>query len=130
MMDEMQKAIEILSTRGLEISGKARRVAEFYTALDIAINAMQEMQKYRQISTMENPISSLQELFQYRKIGTLEECQEARRKQETMMIFCNAAGQYNCPECGERISTDEKYCGKCGQPVKCIKEGWQRWCER
>ena len=133
-MDEMQKAIESLSTRGLEISGKARRVAEFYDALDTAINAMQELQQYREIGTlediqrvMENPISALQELFQYRKIGTLNECEEARRKQETMMISCNVAGQYNCPECGERISTQSKYCGKCGQSVKCIKQGWQRY---
>lgn len=86
---------------------------------------MDEMQK-----AMENPISALQELFRYRKIGTVKECEEARRKRETMMIFRNVAGQYNCPECGNQISITQKYCDKCGQAVKCIKEGWQRWCER
>lgn len=47
MMDDIQRAIENLSTSGLEISGKARRVAEFYDALDTAISAMRKLQQIK-----------------------------------------------------------------------------------
>lgn len=136
MMDELQRVIEMLENEIKVLNNapvhvnKLRDVVDAVWARKMAIYSMRELQRYKQIGIMKDPISALQELFQYRKIGTLNECEEARRKQETMMIFRNVARQYNCPECGERILTNQKYCGKCGQAVKCIKEGWQRWCER
>ncbi len=106
MMDDIQRAIENLSTSGLEISGKARRVAEFYDALDTAINAMQELQ-------------------QYREIGTLDEYREAREKQRAKKPIEDKHNGiryteiYRCPVCDNSFSGRgyAKYCYHCGQKL-------------
>lgn len=57
-------------------------------ALDVAIQALEEVQQYRAIGTPEelqdmksNYFEALSDWRQYRKIGTLEECRTAREKQ-------------------------------------------------
>lgn len=57
-------------------------------ALDVAIQALEEVQQYRAIGTVEelqdmksNYFEALSDWRQYRKIGTLEECRTAAKKQ-------------------------------------------------
>lgn len=46
---DIQKAIEALRLEnGIEITGKPKRVAEFFEGLDVAISALQELQQYRE----------------------------------------------------------------------------------
>ena len=52
---------------GLEITGKTKRVVDFFEGLDMAIKALEEIQ-------------------QYRAIGTAEECLEAREKQKPKKV--------------------------------------------
>lgn len=105
------EAIEALRlSGGLEISGRPRRCAEFFEGLDIAIKALEEIQ-------------------QYRAIGTVEECRKAMEKQKPQIpnIWgdgCDKEGNiiydmYDCPGCGQSYEIDDKYkhCPKCGQAI-------------
>lgn len=74
-------------------------------------------------------VNAIEELQQYRAIGTVEECREAREKQrekspdvwgdgysEGEMVY----DMYDCPSCGEGYEINgEKYnyCPNCGQAL-------------
>ena len=90
-----------------------------------------------QEKSYEVAITALEEIQQYRKIGTVEECQEAREKQKPKapkdelkinpVIDCNGAYVDTdttvyllCPNCGEMVGIDEnvdKFCRECGQAI-------------
>lgn len=68
-------------------------------------------------------LNALQEIQQYREIGTVEECREAVEKQKAKRpknINYNYS-YFKCPNCGEAIySTDfgsHRYCLNCGQAI-------------
>lgn len=82
-------------------------VSIFYEALSKAIKALEEVQQYRQI-------------------GTVEECREAVEKQtaiepEKVNIPCTswtkAHMRYRC-SCGSFLTSYDDYCNKCGQKLK------------
>ena len=79
----------------------------------------EEMAEVRDIA-----ISALEEIQQYRKIGTVEECREAVEKQKAKKpeVIDQDFDYYKCPVCGEYIwatdnINDHKYCLNCGQAV-------------
>ncbi len=63
---------------------------------------------------------SLKELQRYREIGTVEECREAREKQRTKKVinFLPFSGAH-CPSCEAIIEahTSKIYCPYCGQKL-------------
>lgn len=61
-------------------------------------------------------ISAIQELQQYRQIGTVEECREARQKQEPKMVIKGEIYSQACPICGYPVKW--KFCPNCGQALK------------
>ena len=81
---------------------------------------------------------ALEEIQQYRKIGTVEECREAREKQmpkapkDSLKIepVIDENGAYVdadttvyilCPNCGELVGMDEdidRFCRECGQAIQ------------
>lgn len=76
-------------------------------------------------------IKALEEIQQYRAIGTVEECREARERQEskTPNIWgdgCDSDGNiiydmYDCPNCGKSYEIDYhdyKHCPECGQALR------------
>ena len=71
---------------------------------------------------MEMAINALEEIQQYRAIGTVEECWEAREKQWVKDIIHNPDGgvdkDWLCPTCGKFCSPYSKHCQNCGQAVK------------
>lgn len=84
---DYQKAIEALRLEGgVEITGKPRRVAEFFDGIDVAIFAMNELQMYRdgKLCLIPESVYSKQctELDAYKQLGTLEEVREALEKAE------------------------------------------------
>ena len=88
-------------------------------ALDIAIQAFEEIQQYREIGALEelqdmksNYFEVLSDWRQYRKIGTLEECRAAMEKQ-TAISREIIEGNYVCPKC-HNLMPYPGYCG-CGQ---------------
>ncbi len=82
------------------------------------------------IKTAKIAISALEEIQQYRAIGTVEECREAGERRipkipeiwgdgydnEGNMIY----DMYDCPNCGKSYEADYldyKYCPECGQAI-------------
>lgn len=79
----------------------------------------------------ESAIEALKEVQQYREIGTVEECREAVEKQKPKR--CNVTKDnfqifYYCPQCNHNIRTEynrgswlgkkSKYCSDCGQAIQ------------
>lgn len=70
-------------------------------------------------------IQALEEIQQYREIGTLEEYQMARDKQKEKKVkkdeYCGFVS-YECPTCGHDVGDGGmKYCKNCGQRLE-----WKR----
>lgn len=104
-------------------------------ALDVAIQALEEVQQYRAIGTVEelqdmksNYFEALSDWRQYRKIGTLEECRAAVKQTAKKPIFSHNLSDtlsvFHC-ECGNTIKVSHdigimnnnnapNYCSKCG----------------
>lgn len=66
-------------------------------------------------------ISALLEIQKYREIGTVEECREARERQRTKKpinleyVRDDYSWMGECPFCGAYVSENKKYCLMCGQ---------------
>lgn len=73
-------------------------------ALDVAISAMQELQEYR-------------------RLGTLEEVREAveiRKEERPIAVLGTFGGEeYECKNCGSPVDHMDDYCKWCGQ-----KQDW------
>lgn len=108
----------------------------FVEALDLAIQALEKVQQYREIGTPEelqdmksDYFEALSDWRQYRKIGALEECRTAIEKQiPKKPIFdynlSDTLSKFHC-ECGNTIKVSHdigimnnnnapNYCSKCG----------------
>ena len=80
---------------------------------------------------IEEAIKALNEIQQYREIGTVEECREAMEKQRPEKCItdsCPDHTHYKCPSCGQielsiykhgfsRLGRITKYCENCGQAL-------------
>ena len=77
---------------------------------------------------MEMAIKALEEVQEYREIGTVEECREAVEKQKPKKTIPVTSGKFydlgfrdKCPNCGSAIKVDNIYhydvCKICGQKV-------------
>lgn len=81
------------------------------------------------VKAFETAIEALQEIQQYRAIGTVEECREAREKQiEKKVNNRKLLRDFNktpysvhgdCPNCGSvgLLSMNTDYCNACGQKL-------------
>ena len=137
-----QEAVEALKLEGgIEITGRPKRISEFFEALDVAIEAIKEIQQYKDNSLCLIPedVYSRQcsELDAYKEIGTVEECREAVEKQkpkkpkDSLKInpVIDGNGAYVdadtivyllCPNCEELVGIEENcdnYCRECGQKI-------------
>lgn len=102
-----EEAIEIIETTKVLYKPKAVQ-----DAFDMAVNAIREVQKYREI-------------------GTVKECRDAREKQKPkkcVVDSCPDHTHYKCPLCGQiklsiykhgfpRLGRITKYCENCGQAI-------------
>lgn len=73
-------------------------------------------------------MSALEEIQQYREIGTVEECREAVEKQKPKKpILRNDNGKLrkSCPVCGCFFSPLSRSCSKCGQAIDENLEGME-----
>lgn len=73
------------------------------------------------VKAFEMAIKALQEIQQYRAIGTVEECWEAMERQKGKKYKkihpCKSVTYYQCPCCNELLHINENFCGKCGQTI-------------
>ena len=86
------------------------------------------------MNALDMAIEALEEVRQYREIGTMEECREAVEKQEaerieyeTNAVFSNGFSHYRigkCPICDNRYNSNNEinYCSKCGQKLDWSEE--------
>ena len=65
-------------------------------------------------------IKALEEVQQYRAIGTIEECREAVDKMKPKKTAIEAIKLHICPVCG--FSGIYDYCGNCGQRVQMLSD--------
>lgn len=101
-------------------------IKELETSIDIAKMCTQNYERKNEIQGYEMAIKALEEVQQYRQIGTVEECREAVEKQtaiepEKVNIPCTswtkAHMRYRC-SCGSFLTSYDDYCNKCGQKLK------------
>lgn len=137
-MTENEKAIEQLE----RISNNLGLIGETEDWTEVAIQALEEVQQYRQICTpdvlefatkLANIAKNcgtigkvIDECVEYEEIGTVEECRAAMEKQtviepEKVNIPCTswtkAHMRYRC-SCGRFLTSYDNYCNKCGQKLK------------
>ena len=86
---------------------------------------------YPEDYAIEEAIEALKEIQQYREIGTVEKCREAIEKQrpkKCIIDSCPDHAHYKCPSCGQielsiykhgfpRLGRITKYCENCGQAL-------------
>ena len=110
-------------------------------SIDMAIKALEEVQQYRAIGTVEEleTVSKYLRLVkkhgtvgkvieacaEYEGIGTVEECREAMEKQRRKIVKNQYGTNYvlkagYCPVCGCGVTARWDYCQCCGQ-----KLNWQ-----
>lgn len=121
------EAIEALKLEGgLEITGRPIRVAKFFEAIDVAIKALEEIQRWH-TSEINPKIKNLfantstqichncdhkdeyieeleAEVEEYHAIGTPEECRAAMERQNPRAAIAEkedtGTTKYTCPTCG------------------------------
>lgn len=110
-------------------------------SIDMAIKALEEVQQYRAIGTVEELETAskylrlvkkhgtggktIEECAEYEEIGTVEECREAMEKQKRKLVKNQYGTNYvlkagYCPICGCGVTARWDYCQCCGQ-----KLNWQ-----
>ena len=120
-----KEAIEALKLQGgLEITGKAVRVAKFFEGLVIAEEALEEIQQQRATGMTPEQIKEMQMdycakgavLEEYQAIGTPEQCREAVERMKPKKIIKWANGEEHCPNCDcDNSAIGYGVCIDCGQ---------------
>ena len=98
-------------------------IKELETSIDLAKMCTQNYERKNEIQGYEIAIKALEEVQKYRKIGTVEECREAVEKQTAKKVksislvkdgdsYVGLIGR--CPCCGDILEEDTVYCD-CGQ---------------
>lgn len=121
---------------GLQIDGKAKRVAQFFEGLSVAEKVLEEIQQYKAIGTVEeirfmksacemnddvlnSLANSVREKMKYEAIGTLEEFKALKDAEEQGLLL-----KLPC-----KVGTPVYYVQKCICPYSCEKCGAFRWVE-
>lgn len=98
-------------------------IKELETSIDLAKMCTQNYERKNEIQGYEMAIKALEEVQKYRKIGTVEECREAVEKQTAKKVksispvkdgdsYVGLIGR--CPCCVDILEEDTVYCD-CGQ---------------
>lgn len=99
------EAIAYLKSRYLVVGSRVnggekgvKRCEQHNKAIDMAINALQEMQIYRTSEAVARRENAM------------------RKQQAIAPVFIGEITNALCPECGKRVCT--QYCSNCGQKIK------------
>ena len=127
----------------LELCKKSRMFIPNNDVLEVAIQALEEIQQYRAIGTVEDiqsmkdngafsgvelaQIAAMQmKLKDYQSIGTIEEFKALKEKNEPKKPLCvsmakdkdkNVGNIGRCPCCNDIVSEDMLRCDECGQKL-------------
>lgn len=108
-------------------------IKELETSIDLAKMCIQNNERKNEIQGYEMAIKALEEVQQYRQIGTVEECRNAVEKikqkrvtekyksgsPEDIEAYGEDAIFATCPTCGQlqNILWNSSNCGECGQAL-------------
>ncbi len=102
-------------------------IKELETSIDLAKMCTQNYERKREIQGYEMAINALEEVQKYRAIGTPEECRAAMERQNPRAAITEkedtGTTKYTCPACGRYMgwstgsSLPARYCWKCGQKL-------------
>lgn len=104
-------------------------IKELETSIDLAKMCTQNYERKNEIQGYEMAIKALEEVQQYRQIGTVEECRESAEKQTAKKPDYEGDGfsdgqlvydTWICPCCGKHYEVDcdrYYYCQNCGQHI-------------
>lgn len=132
----LAKEIDILNKAPVHVN-KLQDVKIAVEAREMAISALEEIQQYRALGTVEDlkALSSMEieewkKLKQYRKLGTVEELRKEREKQVPKKPNFEGDGYddkgdmiydtWICPCCNKNYELDYDeydYCPSCGQAI-------------
>ena len=87
-----------------------------------AISVLKMIETHGSLPTnaKDETINALEEVQQYRAIGTIEECRAAVEKMKPKKTAIEAIKVHICPVCGFGGIYD--YCGNCGQRVQMLSD--------
>ena len=87
-----------------------------------AISVLKMIETHGSLPTnaKDEAIKALEEVQQYRAIGTVEECRVAVDKMKPKKTAIEAIKVHICPVCG--FSGIYDYCGNCGQRVQMLSD--------
>ena len=101
-------------------------IKELEASIDLAKMCTQNYERKNEIKGYEMAIQALEEIQKYREIGTVEEFREAVEKQKEKKPIRN--DKCTCPSCGtynevfkkrrNTVAHDIVYCWHCGQAVE------------
>lgn len=104
-------------------------IKEIEASIDLAKMCTQNYERKNEIQGYEMAIKALEEVQQYRQIGTVEECREAVEKQTAKKPV--RLDKCTCPSCStynetwkkrrNTIPIDIVYCWHCGQSVEIVR---------
>ena len=100
-------------------------IDELNASIDLAKMCTENLERKREVQGYETAIKALEEIQKYRKIGTVEECRAAVEKQTAKKVksisqvkdgdsYVGLIGR--CPCCGDILEEDTVYCD-CGQKL-------------
>lgn len=103
---------------------------EMQSAIDMAISALEEVQQYRAIGTVEGYERAIQisienynlyreykaKVQEFEAIGTVSEFRELKEKATPKKPFGEPSG-WACPNCGEFHAENQSHCTECNQAI-------------
>jgi hypothetical protein len=105
-------------------------IDELNASIDLAKMCTENLERKREVQGYETAIKALEEIQQYRAIGTVEECRAAMEKQtakkgireKIKKGYNRGMHHYYCPVCYEKGDLRNKYnvgsyCSNCGQKL-------------
>ncbi len=102
-------------------------IKELETSINLARMCTQNYERKREIQGYEMAINALEEVQQYRAIGTLEECQALKNRLTAKKVSLRHIRKFDgfddgeCPTCGKSVSRDfdgtDIFCPDCGQKL-------------
>lgn len=94
-------------------------IDELNTSIDLAKMCTENLERKREVQGYETAIKALEEIQQYRAIGTVEECQAAMEKQipykPSRKKLVLGIGKCKCGV--EFLDRKTGFCGNCGQKL-------------